>query len=535
MRANGVTNSGDWWRSGVLYQVYPRSFTDTNNDGIGDLNGITSRLDYLSWLGVSGIWLNPVTPSANEDWGYDVTDYCDVDQDLGTLADLENLVRHAGDRGIHVLLDLVPNHTSSQHPWFIDARSSRTANRRDWYIWADGRHDGTAPNNWLSVFGGPAWTYDERTAQFYLHNFMRTQPDLNWRSDEVRAEFHRISEFWFQKGIAGFRLDVAYGLIKDERLRDNPPATDHDLPVERRIGQRQIYNMYRPEVHEVLRAWRALADAQYPPRILAGEVGGPPERVTTFHGTPAEPELNLTLAFPFADVPFEADALRTAVEDMEVAYQRSTWPSWQISSHDVPRAMTRWCRRDPARMRCALMILLTLRGTPVIYYGDEIGMGDADVQQVAAQASAQDQPRKQSGRPTRMTARTPMRWQPGHGAGFTSGRSAWLPVGTGTDVATQRSDRLSILWLCRDLIGLRARSADLVAGSYRSLQGPTGTWLFQRGARTVIAVNLTDKPARIDHDSGVVVIGTDRRRDRQRAAGGTIVRPFEGLVIKTTT
>jgi alpha-glucosidase len=527
-----VISSPDWWKHGVLYQVYPRSFADTDDDGIGDLNGITSRLDYLAWLGVSGIWLNPVTPSANDDWGYDVTDYCDVDPDLGTLADLDNLVRNAADQGIHVLLDLVPNHTSSQHPWFIDARASRSSKRRNWYIWAEGRQHGTVPNNWLSVFGGPAWKYDAPTAQFYLHNFMETQPDLNWRSEEVRAEFYRISEFWFQRGIAGFRLDAAYGLIKDELLRDNPPATHDDPPVERRLGQRQLYNLHRPEVHEVLRSWRALADAQQPPRILAGEVGGTPEQVTAFYGTPAEPELHLPLPFTFADTPFEADALRAAVERVEAASQRSTWPSWQISSHDVPRAMTRWCNGDPAKMRCALMILLTLRGTPVIYYGDEIGMEDGDVQEVA-RSNAQDEPRRRSGRPTRMTARTPMRWRPGFGAGFTSGKRAWLPLGTGADVETQRSDRLSTLRMCRDLMALRARSLDLVAGCYQSMPSPPGTWVFRRGTQTVIAVNLTDNPARVDHESGVVVIDTDRRDDRRPVSGPTVVAPFEGIVIAT--
>ena len=242
-----------------------------NGDGFGDLQGVIDRLDHLEWLGVDGIWLSPVTPSQDKDWGYDVSDYGDVHPELGDLATLDRLVSEAASRGIRVILDLVPNHTSDLHPWFVDARSSVDAEHRGWYVWRDPRPDGSPPNNWVSVFGGPAWELDERTGQYYLHNFLVEQPDLDWWNEDVRRGFEEILRFWFDRGIAGFRIDVANGLIKDRALRDNHPATEDDPEEVRRRGQRQVHNLNRPEVHEIYRDWRRIADAFDPPRILVGE------------------------------------------------------------------------------------------------------------------------------------------------------------------------------------------------------------------------------------------------------------------------
>ncbi len=261
----------NWWRSGVLYQLYPRSFADADGDGHGDLEGVIEHLDHLSWLGVDAIWLNPIHPSPNADWGYDVADYVDVHPDFGDLATLDRLIARAGEHDIRVILDLVPNHTSDRHPWFQDARSSRTAAHRDWYVWADAVPDGSPPNNWVSVFGGSAWTWDETTQQFYLHNFLPEQPDLNWWNDEVRSAFDDILRFWFDRGVAGFRIDVAHGIIKDVDLRDNPLATDDDGDQARALGQRHEFNMNRPEVHDVFRRWRAIADSYAHEPILVGE------------------------------------------------------------------------------------------------------------------------------------------------------------------------------------------------------------------------------------------------------------------------
>ena len=238
-----------WWRGGVLYQIYPRSFADSDADGTGDLQGIIDHLEYLEWLGVDGLWLSPITVSPNADWGYDVADYCAVQPDLGTMASFDRLVAEAIDRGIRVLLDLVPNHTSERHPWFVDSRSSRSADMRDRYVWADPKPDGSPPNNWVSSFGGPAWTLEPATGQYYLHNHLSEQPDLNWWNDEVRSVFDDILRFWLDRGVAGFRIDVCSGIVKDAQLRDNPPATEDDDFEAQLFGQRPVYNGNRPEVH----------------------------------------------------------------------------------------------------------------------------------------------------------------------------------------------------------------------------------------------------------------------------------------------
>ncbi|TML24676.1 MAG: hypothetical protein E6G28_00175 [Actinobacteria bacterium] len=291
-----------WWRGGVLYQIYPRSFADANGDGIGDLPGIVSRLDYLEWLGIDGIWLNPIHPSPNVDWGYDVADYFGVHPDLGTLADVDRLVAEAEGRGIRVLLDLVPNHTSDRHPWFRA--------RPELYVWAN-----EIPNNWLAAFGGgSAWTLDPERGRYYLHNFAPEQPDLDWWNPEVREKFERILRFWFDRGVAGFRIDVANALVKDRELRDNPPANENDDPWSRRRGFTPLYNANRPEVHEIYREWRALADGYDPPRVLVGEAWvWDFARWAAFWGTEAD-ELNMAFNFQLLDAPFEADALREVVE-----------------------------------------------------------------------------------------------------------------------------------------------------------------------------------------------------------------------------
>src|SRR5918996_1230574 len=262
----GGAGAPPWWRDGVLYQIYPRSFADSTGNGNGDLRGVIEHLDHLAWLGVDGIWLGPINPSPDADWGYDVSDYTAVDPDFGDLADLDRLVSEAGARGIRVILDLVPNHTSDRHAWFAEARSDRSAERRDWYVWADGKADGSPPNNWRSSFGGPAWTWEERTGQYYLHNFLPEQPDLNWWNEDVAGAFDDILRFWFDRGIAGFRIDVANGLVKDRDLRDNPVTTDEDHPQVRAIGLRPVYNMNQAEVHDVYRRWWAPAQPVDPAR-----------------------------------------------------------------------------------------------------------------------------------------------------------------------------------------------------------------------------------------------------------------------------
>jgi alpha-glucosidase len=515
----------------VLYQVYPRSFADSDGDGVGDLAGITGHLDHLTWLGVDGIWLGPVTVSPNVDWGYDVADYLAVDPGLGTLADLEGLIAEAGRRGIRVLLDLVPNHTSDQHPWFVDSRSSPTSDHRSWYVWADPAEDGSPPNNWVSSFGGRAWTLDERTGQYYLHNHLREQPDLNWWEPAVWDAFDVILTYWLDRGVAGFRIDVCNMIVKDAELRDNPPALDTD-PLDVRIfGQRPEFTSDRPEVHDVLRHWRRLVD-HYPDAVLLGETPVPTaEALARYYGR--DDELHLAFNFPFLSAPFEADALRAVVEATEAALPPGAWPVWTGSNHDLGRLATRWAGGDPARTRAALVLLLCLRGTPVLYQGDEIGLVDTEVahEDMRDPLGVRYHPHW-SGRDG---CRTPMPWTATPGGGFTGPEvTPWLPLGDTTvaNVEAQRDDPGSTLHLVRGLIGLRRDLADLRDGPYATVASPPGSWAWRRGDRLVVLVNLSDGAVVLDGVRGRVVSGTDPGRRGERVAGSLPADPWEALVVE---
>ena len=522
--------STEWWREGVIYQTYPRSFQDSNSDGIGDLRGVIDRLDYLQWLGVDAIWLNPITVSPDADVGYDVADYCAVQPVYGDLPTVDELIAEAAKRDIKIVLDIVPNHSSDRHPWFIDARSSRSSQYRDWYVWADPKPDGNPPNNWLSVFGGPAWTLDTLTGQYYLHNFLPEQPDLNWWNPAVRDAFDEIYRFWFDRGVAGFRIDVAHGIVKDRELRDNPAATDDDPPDIRAHGQRSVYNMERPEVHDVLRRWRILAERYRPPRILLGETYVLDVRTMgRFYGT--GDELHLAFNFTFIHASFEAAALAEVVAESELVIPDVGWPVWTVSNHDVSRVMTRWAKGDERKLRCALMSLLTLRGTPVLYYGDEIGMPDT----LIGQDDLQDPLGKRAWPAPRGRdpERTPLPWSREPGAGFTTADvRPWLPIGDATarNIADQRRDPSSTLSFVRDLIAIRRQRSEVRNGAYRQLPSPPGVWAWQRGGDTTIALNLSDHPLRIAGVAGTIVISTDRSRDGQGLDGGLSLGAWEGAI-----
>lgn len=521
-----------WWRGGVLYQIYPRSFADSDGDGSGDLPGILAHLDHLQWLGVDGIWLSPVTVSPDADWGYDVADYEAIQPDLGTMGDLECLVSEAGRRGIRVLMDLVPSHTSEEHPWFAEARTSRSAGHRDWYVWADPKDDGTLPNNWVSSFGGPGWELEPITGQYYLHSHLTEQPDLNWWNESVREAFDGILRFWFDRGVAGFRIDVCNGMIKDAELRDNPPATEDDDFEAQMFGQRSVYNATRPEVHDVIRRWRRIAEAYDPPRLLIGETPVKLDALVGYYGDGRD-ELNLAFNFPFIDAPLEAEAMRRIVETLERTLPHGAWPAWTGSNHDMSRLATRWAGDDPTRTRAALVMLLGLRGTPVLYQGDEIGLPDVPVDQ--------DQLRDPLGvrfwpyYKGRDAMRTPMPWRPGPGGGFTEPTARpWLPMGDpdSCNVESQRDDPHSTLTLVRDLIALRHRAPDLATGSYTTLEAPDGVWAWRRGNRHVVALNLADTGATVKGLTGRVVLGTDRHRDGSSLSGVARLAPWEGLVVE---
>ncbi|HVC71697.1 MAG TPA: alpha-amylase family glycosyl hydrolase [Acidimicrobiales bacterium] len=525
---------GAWWRTGLLYQVYVRSFADSNGDGVGDLRGLIDHLDHLSWLGVDGLWLSPVNPSPNADWGYDVADYCAVDPQYGTLADLDELVRSANGLGIQVLIDLVPNHTSDQHPWFIESKSSKTAGRRDFYVWVDPKPDGSPPNNWVGCFGGPAWTFDDTTRQYYLHNFLPEQPDLNWWCGDVRTAFEDIIRFWWDRGIAGFRIDVCNMIIKDARLRDNPPATEHDPFIMQIFGQRPEYTSNQPEVHDVLKHWRRLAQAYDPPRVLLGETNVESlETLARFYGS-GDDELSLSFNFPFLESPFQAGPLRAIVERTEELLPPGAWPVWTGSNHDVSRLATRWAAGEHRKVRMALLMLLTLRGTPVLYQGDEIGLTDGVLshEEILDPVGLRFWPAYQGRDPER----TPMPWSAGANGGFTDpGSTPWLRMGDPTfgSVADQRGDPQSILQFVRAVVAFRRRSPDLLSGDYRSLQSPDPVWAWRRGSSTVIALNLSANPAQLvlatpAHD---LALSTDPTMTTGPRQGHLVLPPWEGAIV----
>ena len=519
-----------WWRDAVIYQIYPRSFQDTDGDGVGDLAGITSRLDYMSWLGVDAVWLTPITTSPDDDFGYDVSDYYSVQPALGDLASLDRLLEAAGRCGIRVILDIVPNHTSDRHPWFVDARGSRQSAYREWYVWADPTHDGLLPNNWLSAFGGPAWESDVATGQYYLHQFLPSQPDLNWWNPQVRDEFDRILRFWFDRGVAGFRIDTANKVVKDSLLRDNPRVGPMDHPMQRRLGQRPAWTSSQPEVHEIWRRWRGVCREYEPERMLVGETWlFDLDEVARYYG--ADDELHLNFNFPFMYADFTAEALRGVVERTEAALGASRWPVWTASNHDVSRFPSRWCGGDPRRIRMGLMVLLTLRGTPFLYYGDELGMTDVAVpNDSTADPLSRRMPGQHRGRDPE---RTPMLWRPGPGGGFTAADvEPWLPLGASpVNVEQQRRDPASALRFCRDLIKLRRDSSDLRRGDYTRLDAPDGVWAYRRGTGTVIALNFRDEEVGVHGVRGRVLIATERAHDGTDVAGVLRLGPAEAVVM----
>jgi alpha-glucosidase len=490
---------------------------------------VIEHLDHLAWLGVDGIWLNPVNPSPDADWGYDVADYRSIDPDFGSLEDLDRLVEEARHRGIRVLMDLVPNHTSDRHPWFVDARSSRESEHHDWYVWGDPKADGSPPNNWRSSLGGPAWTWDEGIGRFYLHNFQPAQPDLNWWNSAVADAFDAILRFWFDRGIAGFRIDVAHGLVKDRSLRDDSSALETDHPRVRAHGLRSDFSMNRPEVHDVLRRWRTISDSYGQDRVLLGETWVlDVEALARFYGDGAD-ELHLALNVLFV-LSTLGQEMRSVVESTEAMLPRAAWPLLNGSNHDVGRFPTRWCGGDERSARAALVTLLTLRGTPLLYYGDEIGMRDVEVPKERLKDPVglrhwPDDPGRDGGR-------TPMQWTPD--GGFTAvGMEPWLPMGDAAvcNVADQREDPGSMLHLCRDLIALRREREDLHSGAFEDLQGPEGVWSWRRGSATVAAVNQGDAPTTHSLGAGEILIGTERSRAGEHVDGDIRLDPWEAVIV----
>jgi alpha-glucosidase len=515
----------------VLYHVYLRSFRDLDGDGYGDIAGLIDSLDHLESLSVDAIWLSPTTPSPDRDWGYDVSDYTNVHPQLGSLAQLDELIALARGKGMRVLLDLVPNHTSDRHPWFIDAQSSRDSAHRDYYMWADPRPDGSPPNNWLDDTGEPAWQWDGATGQYYFHNFLPEQPELNWRNPAVHREFDKIMDFWFDKGVAGFRIDVANGFYKDEALRDNP-SNDERLPgvlyQPGKHGQQTVYNFNQPEVHQVYRDWRIRAEqrgaagGEVP--LLLGETWVlHPSQLADYYGN--NDQLQLAFNFPLIFADFGAQTFASLIDETFAGIPQGACPIWAGSNHDLSRLGTRWAAGDIAKMRLIHTVLAMLPGAFGLYYGDELGMPDSDIP-VGLQRDPLTLGGKNGSWP-RDNARSPMRWDDSELGGFTTGKP-WLPLhpDRSLNVAGQDADPFSTLNYIRSLLALRRQVHGGRLNRYRQLAATDTLFAYESGDARVYA-NFSDG-IQTAHPVWTVALSTLGKPIA--AAGAYELQPWEAIV-----
>jgi alpha-glucosidase len=521
-----------WWKKGIIYQIYPLSFQDTDGDGKGDIAGIIRRLDHLSDLGVSAIWLSPIYPSPMADFGYDVSDFLGIHPLFGTMDDFDRLLREIHTRGMRLILDFVPNHTSDRHPWFIESRASRDSPKRDWYLWHDPAPNGGPPNNWLGSFGGSAWEWDEKTGQYYYHAFLKEQPDLNWRNPEVREAMLSVMRFWLDKGVDGFRVDVMWHLIKDEKLRDNPPNPDYreGKPTYHRLIP--AYSTDQPEVLDAVRAMRDVID-RYDERVLIGEIYLPVNELVRYYGLEAGggDGVHLPLNFQLILLPWNAEEIFAAVGQYDASVPPYGWPNWVLGNHDKPRVASR-VGREQAKV--AAMMLLLLRGTPVMYYGDEIGMHDVPIRTEGRRDPAEQ---------ARDPQRTPMQWSADKHSGFTTG-APWLPVADDyreRNVEAESGDPQSLLSFYRRLIRLRQGEPALTVGSYVPVGIQGDILAFVRECdehpdRFLVALNLSHKAGIFAAPGefpirGMVIFGTNPDREGAEIRQEFRLQGEEGIVV----
>ena len=524
-----------WWEDAVFYQIYPRSFADSNGDGIGDLEGIRSKLGYLADLGVDALWVSPFFKSPMKDFGYDVSDYRDVDPMFGTLDDLKLLLSDAKTRGIRIVLDLVANHSSDEHPWFFEARSSKDSPKHEWYLWVP--ETGRPPNNWTAIFElGSAWHPNPATGERYLGTFTKHQPEFNWRNNELREGFYDIMRFWYALGVDGFRLDVATGYFKDSELRSNP----FSLKANPDFFQKHIYDRNRPEVHEVFKEMRAVADAAGE-RVLIGETHGQDRLLAASCYGKHDDELHLAFNFEFLYEKWGARSFRESAERWYAALPDGAWPNFTLSNHDQPRHAWRY-RAGPlteARARVAAAMLLSIRGTPFLYYGEELGMTCERLPRAELRdpLGIATWPLRALGRDPE---RTPMQWDAGYGAGFSSGKP-WLPINSdyrSRNAASQDADPLSLLSWYRSLIVLRRSRPSLREGSMGFLDLGPDILAYERvdssAESTVILLNFSSRRRNVVLEKKLqVLLGSARGKGTVLVAGRVEMRPLEVIVAET--
>ncbi|HZJ48575.1 MAG TPA: alpha-amylase family glycosyl hydrolase [Acidimicrobiia bacterium] len=527
----------EWWKSAVIYQVYPRSFQDTTGSGVGDLNGITRRLEYLSkTLGIDAVWISPFYPSPMADFGYDVADYTDVDPLFGTLEDFDRLLDEAHRLGLKVIVDWVPNHSSDEHPWFLESRASRTNTRRDWYMWADPKPDGSPPNNWLSPFGGPAWEFDEPTGQYYLHSFLREQPDLNWRNPEVEAAMFDTLRFWLDRGVDGFRIDVAHYIMKDPNLTDilpaPPPTHEADFkPLGGYDAWEHVNDKGHPDVHAVFRRLRHVLDEYDGDRFAVGEIHiFDWHEWATYYGN--GDELHMPFNFSLVWAEWNATAIRRRIEALEAVIPEDGWPNYVLGNHDEQRLATRY---GPQNVPAATVLLLTLRGQPTIYYGDEIALRETPV---PPELQIDPWGLRVPGM-GRDGCRTPMPWTPGPGHGFTlPDVEPWLPFGGDADernVETQLTDTASVVNTYRRLLHIRRGRRSLLSGSIQFIDDlPADVLGFVRAdgqERTVVFINFVDETRPVRALPGSAMLLSTENGRGHVGTNGLVLSPHEAVVI----
>lgn len=524
-----------WWQTGIIYQIYPRSFQDSDGDGVGDLKGVISRLDYLQWLGVQAVWLSPIYPSPMADFGYDISDYCGIHPMFGTMADFDALLQEVHSRGMKLILDLVPNHTSNQHPWFLESQSSKDNPKRDWYLWYDGNENGEPPNNWLSVFGGPAWEWHEETQQYYYHAFLKEQPDLNWRNPEVQKAMFDVMRFWLDKGVDGFRVDVMWHMVKDSKLRDNPRNPDYQQHMADYEQLLPVFSTDQPEVHDIVHKMRSVLDS-YNERMMIGEIYLPIHKLVTYYGADNN-GAHLPFNFQLITLDWNAEKIAAAIDEYEGALPDSGWPNWVLGNHDQPRITS---RIGPGQARVAAMLLLSLRGTPTLYYGDEIGMSDVPIPFDEVQdPQGINMPEKNL---SRDPARTPMQWDESTNAGFTSGKP-WLRIDKAysrINVAAEKANPFSNLSFVKRLIQLRQQEPSLNAGSYTTIFSNQQMLAYLREkeghSKFLVLLNLSHRPCYFKQDkihvNGTIVLATVPELEGSKVNERISLSGDEGIIIK---
>jgi alpha-glucosidase len=512
-----------WWKTATVYQVYPRSFADSNGDGVGDLRGVLQRLDYLEWLGIDAIWLCPIYPSPMADFGYDITDYQNIDPLFGTLADFDELIRECRKRQIRLILDLVPNHTSIAHPWFGQAAGCRKSTYRDWYIWRDPKPDGSPPNNWRCVTGGPAWSLDTKSNQYFLHSFLPCQPDLNWRNPEVREAFFNVMRFWLDRDVDGFRIDMLDFLAKDPQCSDEPDANYTFANATKHSNHHDVFEIAR-QIQSVV--------AAYPDRVTIGEVNPFMDvpGVVRYYGS--GDLINLPFNFGLLRTPWTSENIQDFIQRYESHLPDHAWPNYTLGNHDTPRLASRIPRGE---LPLAAVLLLTLRGTPFLYYGDELGLENV---QIPAEAVRDPWEKVEPGR-GRDGERTPMPWTNSEFAGF-SGRQPWLPIGfvnRELNVCDLKEDQGSLLHLYRNLIQIRKRRLALVLGTLELVNcGQAGLVAFRRRFDQeclLVALNLGNERADVTTILGEAKADLVFSTQGSRELNGPLrfLRPKEGVIL----